>query len=134
MYFDWGYHSAAPGIYNFGGVRDINLLLNDAQRVGLYAIARPGPYINAETDAGGLAGWPASEPAGSRNPARCGSTATTSARRRRRPPPTRSPTWTIRRPARRSAFPAGVIRAGQDNVVSVLVENVGQDESFANSM
>jgi beta-galactosidase GanA len=31
-------------------------------------IARPGPYINAETDAGGLAGWLASEPAGSRNP------------------------------------------------------------------
>ena len=29
-------------------------------------IARPGPYINAETDAGGLAGWLASEPAGSR--------------------------------------------------------------------
>jgi beta-galactosidase GanA len=29
-------------------------------------IARPGPYINAESDAGGLAGWLASEPAGSR--------------------------------------------------------------------
>jgi beta-galactosidase GanA len=68
IYFDWDYHSAAPGVYNFDGVRDINLLLNDAQRVGLYVIARPGPYINAETDAGGLAGWLASEPAGSRNP------------------------------------------------------------------
>lgn len=66
IYFDWDYHSAAPGVYNFSGVRNINLLLNDAQRVGLYVIARPGPYINAETDAGGLAGWLASEPAGSR--------------------------------------------------------------------
>jgi beta-galactosidase GanA len=66
IYFDWDYHSAAPGVYNFAGVRDINRLLNDAQRVGLYVIARPGPYINAETDAGGLAGWLASEPAGSR--------------------------------------------------------------------
>ena len=68
IYFNWDYHSAAPGVYDFSGVRDINRLLNDAQRVGLYVIARPGPYINAETDAGGLAGWLASEPAGSRNP------------------------------------------------------------------
>jgi len=66
IYFDWDYHSSAPGVYDFSGVRDINRLLNDAQRVGLYVIARPGPYINAETDAGGLAGWLASEPAGSR--------------------------------------------------------------------
>ena len=66
IYFDWEYHSAAPGVYDFSGVRDINQLLNDAQEVGLYVVARPGPYINAETDAGGLAGWLASEPAGSR--------------------------------------------------------------------
>ena len=68
IYLDWDYHSSAPGVYDFSGVRDINQLFNDAQRVGLYVIARPGPYINAETDAGGLAGWLASEPAGSRNP------------------------------------------------------------------
>jgi beta-galactosidase GanA len=66
IYFDWDYHSPAPGVYDFSGIRDINRLLNDAQRVGLYVIARPGPYINAETDAGGLAGWLASEPVGSR--------------------------------------------------------------------
>jgi beta-galactosidase GanA len=56
-YFDWDYHSPAPGVYDFAGVRDINLFLNDAQRAGLYVIARPGPYINAETDAGGFPGW-----------------------------------------------------------------------------
>ncbi len=56
-YFDWGYHSASPGVYNFSGVRDVNLFLNDAQKAGLYVIARPGPYINAETDAGGFPGW-----------------------------------------------------------------------------
>jgi beta-galactosidase GanA len=66
IYFNWDYHSSAPGVYNFSGVRNINRLLNDAQKVGLYVIARPGPYINAESDAGGLAGWLASEPAGSR--------------------------------------------------------------------
>lgn len=32
-------------------------LLDMAQKVGLYVIARPGPYIEAESDAGGLPGW-----------------------------------------------------------------------------
>ena len=56
-YFDWDYSSPAPGRYDFTGVRDMNTFLNDAQKVGLYVIARPGPYINAETDAGGFPGW-----------------------------------------------------------------------------
>ncbi|HEU5008467.1 MAG TPA: beta-galactosidase [Jatrophihabitantaceae bacterium] len=57
MYFDWGYHSPAPGVYDFSGVRDVDKLLDIAQQVGLYVIARPGPYINAEVDGGGLPGW-----------------------------------------------------------------------------
>ena len=57
IYFDWGYHSPRPGIYDFSGIRDVNLLLDMTQQVGLYVIARPGPYINAETDAGGFPGW-----------------------------------------------------------------------------
>lgn len=56
-YFNWDYTSPAPGVYNFSGVRDMNLFMNDAQKVGLYVIARPGPYINAETDGGGFPGW-----------------------------------------------------------------------------
>ncbi len=56
-YFDWDYHSSSPGVYDFTGVRDVNEFLNMAQRVGLYVIARPGPYINAETDGGGFPGW-----------------------------------------------------------------------------
>ena len=51
VYFDWDYTSPAPGVYDFSGVRDMNLFLNMAQQAGLYVIARPGPYINAETDA-----------------------------------------------------------------------------------
>ena len=31
--------------------------LDIANEVGLYVIARPGPYINAEVDAGGYPGW-----------------------------------------------------------------------------
>jgi beta-galactosidase GanA len=57
IYFNWAYHSPAPGVYDFSGVRDVNLLLDDAAKVGLYVIARPGPYINAETSGGGLPGW-----------------------------------------------------------------------------
>ncbi|GAA3341661.1 beta-galactosidase [Amorphoplanes nipponensis] len=57
VYFDWGYHSPRPGVYDFTGVRDMDRLLSLAAEVGLYVIARPGPYINAEVDAGGYPGW-----------------------------------------------------------------------------
>jgi beta-galactosidase GanA len=57
LYFDWDYHSPQPGVYDFTGVRDIDKLLDYAQQAGLYVIARPAPYINAEVDSGGLPGW-----------------------------------------------------------------------------
>lgn len=57
VYFHWGYHSPAPGTYDFTGVRDVDRLLDIAADLGMYVIARPGPYINAETDAGGFPGW-----------------------------------------------------------------------------
>jgi beta-galactosidase GanA len=57
LYFDWDYHSPAPGIYDFTGVRDLDKLLDEAQQAGIYVIARPAPYINAEVDSGGLPGW-----------------------------------------------------------------------------
>lgn len=57
IYLDWQYHSNAPGEYDFTGVRDVDYLLSMTERVGLYVIARVGPYMNAEVDAGGLPGW-----------------------------------------------------------------------------
>ncbi|WP_425953751.1 beta-galactosidase [Xylanimonas sp. McL0601] len=57
LYFDWDYHSAKQGEYDFSGVRDVDKLLDMAQEAGLYVIARPAPYINAEVDSGGLPGW-----------------------------------------------------------------------------
>ncbi len=57
IYFDWGYHSPKPGVYDFTGVRDVDKLLTIASQVGIYVIARPGPYINAETDSGGFPAW-----------------------------------------------------------------------------
>ena len=57
IYFDWQYHSPKQGVYDFTGVRDVDQLLDIAQEVGLYVIARPGPYVNAETNAGGYPLW-----------------------------------------------------------------------------
>jgi beta-galactosidase GanA len=66
LYFDWGYHSPAPGVYDFTGVRDVDKLLDIAQQVGIYVIARPGPYINAEVDGGGFPGWLSAKPGATR--------------------------------------------------------------------
>jgi hypothetical protein len=57
LYFNWGYHSPAPGEYDFTGIRDVAALLEIVRELGLYVIARPGPYINAEVSGGGFPGW-----------------------------------------------------------------------------
>ncbi|MGP3983187.1 beta-galactosidase [Streptomyces sp. KR80] len=57
LYFDWAYHSTKPGSYDFTGIRDVERLLEEAERAGLYVIARPGPYINAEVSGGGFPAW-----------------------------------------------------------------------------
>ncbi|MGW1871916.1 glycoside hydrolase family 35 protein [Streptomyces sp. NPDC001975] len=57
IYVAWNYHSPAPGTFDFTGVRDLDLFLRTAAETGLYVILRPGPYINAEVDAGGFPGW-----------------------------------------------------------------------------
>jgi beta-galactosidase GanA len=67
VYFNWDYTSPSPGVYDFTGVRDMNEFLNTAQQVGLYVIARPGPYINAETDGGGIPSWVLTSPNGYRS-------------------------------------------------------------------
>ncbi|HEY0793722.1 MAG TPA: beta-galactosidase [Chthoniobacterales bacterium] len=62
VYFDWGYHSPSPGKYDFTGIRNMDQFLDVANDVGLYVIARPGPYINAEVDGGGFPAWLAAQP------------------------------------------------------------------------
>ncbi|KKY18309.1 putative beta-galactosidase precursor [Diplodia seriata] len=54
VYFFWSYHSPAPGVYDFESPgKDIQKLFDIAREEGVYIIARPGPYCNAETSAGG---------------------------------------------------------------------------------
>ncbi|WP_267382964.1 beta-galactosidase [Sphingomonas sp. GC_Shp_2] len=67
IYFSWGYHSAAPGRYDFTGIRDMDRLLDAARDAGLYVIARPGPYINAEVDSGGFPLWLSTRPVRNRS-------------------------------------------------------------------
>jgi beta-galactosidase GanA len=57
LYFNWSYHSPAPGVYDFTGVRDVDRLLRLTEELGLYVVARPGPYINAEVSGGGFPAW-----------------------------------------------------------------------------
>ncbi len=57
FYFDWGFHSPKQGVYDFSGIRDIDLLLTMAEEEGLYVITRAGPYVNAELSRGGFPGW-----------------------------------------------------------------------------
>ncbi|KAG9192314.1 beta-galactosidase [Alternaria panax] len=58
IYFFWSYHSASKGVYDFTTPgKDIQRLFDMAKEAGLYVIARPGPYCNAETNGGGFALW-----------------------------------------------------------------------------
>ncbi|KAF2641762.1 hypothetical protein P280DRAFT_448976 [Massarina eburnea CBS 473.64] len=58
IYFFWSYHSASKGKYDFTTPgKDIQRLFDAAKEAGLYVIARPGPYCNAETNGGGFALW-----------------------------------------------------------------------------
>lgn len=54
VYFPWNYHETAEGEWDFSGERDIAAFLTTAAEVGLYVVARPGPYICSEWDGGAL--------------------------------------------------------------------------------
>ncbi len=56
-YMPWNLHEPKPGCFDFSGMLDIENFLETAERLGIYAIVRPGPYICAEWDFGGLPAW-----------------------------------------------------------------------------
>ena len=56
-YTCWNLHEPKPGEFHFDGMLDIERFVKTAQKVGLYCIVRPGPYICAEWDFGGLPAW-----------------------------------------------------------------------------
>ncbi|MCX4786061.1 MULTISPECIES: glycoside hydrolase family 35 protein [unclassified Streptomyces] len=54
-YVPWNLHEPRPG--RFRDVAALGRFLDAAQRAGLWAIVRPGPYICAEWENGGLPAW-----------------------------------------------------------------------------
>ncbi|KAL5358314.1 putative beta-galactosidase E [Aspergillus floccosus] len=57
FYTDWGLQEANPGHVVTDGIWSLDEFFAAASEAGIYLIARPGPYINAETSAGGIPGW-----------------------------------------------------------------------------
>ncbi|XP_058695275.1 beta-galactosidase-1-like protein isoform X4 [Poecile atricapillus] len=57
VYVPWNYHEILPGVYDFTGNRDVEAFLDLTAELGLLVILRPGPYICAEWEMGGLPAW-----------------------------------------------------------------------------
>ncbi len=61
-YCAWNMHEKQKGVFDFSGMLDIKKFLQTASEEGLMAIVRPGPYICAEWEFGGLPWWIQTEP------------------------------------------------------------------------
>ena len=56
-YVPWNEHEPAAGVFLADGGLDLARFLDLVAAEGMYAIVRPGPYICAEWDGGGLPAW-----------------------------------------------------------------------------
>ena len=56
-YVAWNLHEKQEGTFDFSGELDFGAFLDIAAELGLKAIVRPGPYICAEWEGGGLPSW-----------------------------------------------------------------------------
>lgn len=57
LYVFWNIHEQREGEFNFTGQNDIAAFCRLAQENGMYVIVRPGPYVCAEWEMGGLPWW-----------------------------------------------------------------------------
>ena len=57
FYVDWALLEGKHGDYSADGVLALEPFFEAAKEAGIYLIARPGPYINAEVSGGGFPGW-----------------------------------------------------------------------------
>ena len=57
LYVFWNLHEQNPDEFDFTGNKDIARFCRLAQKHGMYVIVRPGPYVCAEWEMGGLPWW-----------------------------------------------------------------------------
>ncbi len=57
IYIFWNSHEPQQDQFNFTGNNDIRAFVKLAQKNGMYVIVRPGPYVCAEWEMGGLPWW-----------------------------------------------------------------------------
>ncbi|KAH8201454.1 hypothetical protein TruAng_004378 [Truncatella angustata] len=63
FYVDWALLEGKPGEFSAEGVFAFEPFFAAAAEAGIYLLARPGPYINAEVSGGGFPGWLQRSPA-----------------------------------------------------------------------
>jgi len=56
-YVPWNLHEKVQGKFDFSGNLDLVKFIKTAEKVGLHVIVRPGPFICAEWEFGGLPAW-----------------------------------------------------------------------------
>ena len=57
IYIFWNIHEQQEGVFDFTGNNDVAEFCRLAQKNGMYVIVRPGPYVCAEWEMGGLPWW-----------------------------------------------------------------------------
>lgn len=57
LYVFWNIHEQREGEFDFSGNSDVAAFCRLAQKNGMYIIVRPGPYVCAEWEMGGLPWW-----------------------------------------------------------------------------
>lgn len=57
LYVFWNIHEQKPGEFNFEGQNDLAAFCRLCRENGMYVILRPGPYVCAEWEMGGLPWW-----------------------------------------------------------------------------
>jgi len=57
FYTDWALLEGKPGDYRAEGIFALEPFFEAAKEAGIYLLARPGPYVNAESSGGGFPGW-----------------------------------------------------------------------------
>jgi len=57
LYVFWNIHEQQEGKFNFTGNNDVAAFCRLAQKNGMFVIVRPGPYVCAEWEMGGLPWW-----------------------------------------------------------------------------